>query len=98
VLGIALTVALGVAGCGGGGSSTGSTHPQPGQLREAFLHSELPALEKEGVPQAKIACVERTIEDVSEKVIAEWVIKPAPATPAHKTAAERLGPLGKGCF
>jgi hypothetical protein len=99
VLGIALTGALAVAGCGGGSSTASLQAPRPGQLREVMLKTEISELEREGVPKGQVACVEHKIENVSERTIAEWVVTPSTTgDPARASQAERLGPLGKGCF
>jgi hypothetical protein len=96
---MASMVALSAAGCGSGGSPTGTPTPRPGQLRDAFLHTVIPDLVKEGVPRAKVACVERNIEDLPETAIAERIVEAAPAEVVeHGTEVEKLGRFGRGCF
>jgi hypothetical protein len=49
-------------------------------------------------PAKEIACVDRNVEAMTSKQIAERVIEPAPAEPPSKeTAAQVEGPLGRGC-
>jgi hypothetical protein len=97
VVGIVLAGALAVAGCGG--SSTSSAMPQAGSLRQGLVHTEVNELEKEGASKGAIACVERNIDAMSEKQIADRMVEGAPAEVVEsKSAAKRLGSLGKGCF
>jgi hypothetical protein len=96
VVGIVLAGALTVAGCGGG--STPMAMPEPGALRQALIHTEVTELEKEGAPHKLIACVERNIDAMPEKQIANRILQAAPAEVVEsQSAVKRLGPLGKGC-
>jgi hypothetical protein len=100
VLGIVIGMAA--AGCGGGGSSTGSTPSradilQAQQKMQAMIKSSVDTkLAKLGRPAKEIACVDRNIEAMTSRQIAERVVEGAPAGGAQ-SVTEILGPLGRGC-
>jgi hypothetical protein len=102
VIGLVLTAAL--AGCGGGsGSSTATPSPAAILQAQAKLRAAIKAdvdskLKKLDQPAKEIACVDRNVEAMTSKQIAERVIEPAPVEPLSKeTAAQVEGPLGRGC-
>jgi hypothetical protein len=102
VIGIVLAAAL--TGCGGGGDSLSAT-PSPAAILQAQtkLRAAIKAdidskLKKLDRPTKEIACVDRNVEAMTSKQIAERVIEPAPVEPPSKeTAAQVEGPLGRGC-
>jgi hypothetical protein len=92
--------ALPLAGCGGGGSSPpGALTPQDLPRLHAELKKDLNAwLKRLGRPAKEIACVDRNIEAMGVRQVAERIIEPAPVEPPSKeTAAQAEGPLGRGC-
>lgn len=97
MIGIVLVGALAIAGCGGGSSST--VTPEPGALRQAFIHTEVTELKKEGASEKVVGCVEGNIDAMSERQIAARLVQSAPAEVVESSSlAIRLGALGKGCF
>jgi hypothetical protein len=101
VVGIVLSTALGLLGCGGGGTSAGPPQPvpRPGALREETLRTTVSELKAQGAPASEISCVKRNIEALSEKQLAELILNAVSAERLEvESEGEKLGPLGKGCF
>jgi hypothetical protein len=98
---IGSVLALAIAGCGGSGGSTAPPAPAPptaAGLRAALRHTIDAKLEKLGRPAKEIACVNGNIDAMSAPQIAEQIVESAPVTEGVKpSAAEVLGPLGRGC-
>jgi hypothetical protein len=89
-----------IAGCGGGGSS----HPRgltPEDLPR--FHAEIQSsinskLKRLGRPAKEIACVDRNIEAMGVRQVAERLVGFAPVEPPSKeTAGQAEGRLGRGC-
>jgi ABC-type phosphate/phosphonate transport system substrate-binding protein len=98
VLGIAVPVALGLSGCGGGGSSTGERPvSQADQIREALRQTVVPELEEE-MTKGQVDCIKQNIETEPGRELVEWFVVPSSASDAEAAQAEGLGPLAIGCF
>ncbi|HVV89167.1 MAG TPA: hypothetical protein VHB53_01615 [Solirubrobacterales bacterium] len=101
MIGIVLTGML--AGCGGGSDSPTAPSPAAILQAQAKLRAAIKAdidskLKKLDRPTKEIACVDRNVEAMTSKQIAERVIEPAPVEPPSKeTATQVEGPLGRGC-
>lgn len=98
-LGIVLAAAL--VGCGGGArSGPQALTPQDLPQIRAELKQDINArLRKLDRPAKEIACVDRNIEAMGVRQVAERIIEPAPVMPLSKeTAAQIEGPLGRGCY
>lgn len=99
LFGIVLATALPVAGCGGGSSPSKATILEvQARVRVEIKRSVDAKLKKLGRPAKEIACVDRNIEAMTSKQIAERMVESAPVEPPSKeTAAQVEGPLGEGC-
>jgi hypothetical protein len=92
----AAVVVLGLAGCGG---SSAPIVPGPGALREALKQTIGSELAKQGASNAQVACVDRNIEEMPERRIAERIVDNDPSPQGqHEPEKDKLGSIGKGCF
>src|SRR5690349_608408 len=87
VLGVLLIAALGVVGCGGGSgpsTRTAVTRLEPhslGKMRAAIQRDVDANLKKLRAPAREIACVDKNVESMSEKQIAERLVEAGPPHP-----------------
>jgi hypothetical protein len=94
----AVVLAVVVAGCGSGSSSPAALTPRDlPQIRSELKQSLDARLKKLGRPAKEIACVNRNIQAMGVRQVAQRFIEPAVGPPSKETAAEIEGPLGAGC-
>jgi hypothetical protein len=94
----AVVLAVLVAGCGSGSSPPAGLTPQDlPQIRSELKQSLDAHLRKLGRPAKEIACVNRNIEAMGVRQVAERIIEPSVVPPSKETAAQAEGPLGRGC-
>jgi hypothetical protein len=95
VLGVLLLTL--VAGCGGLSGPAGLTPDSLPQMRAMIKQGVDAKLKKLGRPAKEIACVDRNIEAMGVREVAERIIQPAMVPASKETAAEIEGSLGSGC-